>query len=692
MTTVDESGDAVPAEAAPEVPSPPASPPEAPLEPPPRPIPADIENPWGIAARSVALGTLIAVCLLYWSQMAIGGRWVVPFISENQLEMPQRMRLIYGMVVSGVLGALVTGGIVFVAHRRRWGLAHVERWLWFLSPTLLLPFLPQIYRFKPWKDHPELLLPLLLVLALVAEVVCTRSFRAVPDVVRERVGKHWSKVREKAPAFLRKHGPLLCVCVAVTVYVVFMGVYNVRWHHKMKTHNFDLAIDNNLIFSALKGAHMESTVTQGNNPGQYLATHAKLGQYVILPIYALYPKPETLIVIQGLLLGLGALPLFGFAKRFVSSWMAVGISLCYLAYHPLHSANFCESKYLSLSGFFVLATFWAIEYKRPVLYGLAFVCAMLMREDVPVGLAVGGMVLLLSGRRPLYGGITIVVSVVWFLILRSLMDKAGSWWFPGMYKGLWSPGQEGYGSVLKTVITNPLFVLNRVIEKDKVIYLMHLLVPLAFLPARRWYLWAAFLPGTALTLFVTDYKPIFGYSFQYVMHWVPYLFLAVPLALAAIQKSSEDGVFRARGAFVAMALATSTMSYNYGAFARRPSSVKGGYFYIDFTISEAEEKRYAELKEIIRDIPPDASVVATEQVGPHVSSRRLMYALRRGVYDAEYMLAAKSELDFEQTRKLFTESVKSNKYGVIKRVGEFVLLKKGADPKDNGQLIADWKL
>jgi uncharacterized membrane protein len=652
----------------------------------------DIENPWGIVARTTALGALIAVCILYWSQMAISSRWVVPFISDNQLEMPQRMRLIVGMVVSGVLGALVTGGILFFAHRRRWGLARIERWTWFLSPALLLPFLPQIFRFKPWKDHPEILLPLLLVLALVAEVLFTRSFGSVPDIVRDKGGKLWNKLREKVPPFLKKHGPLIVVCLAVAGYALFMGFYNVRWHHKMRTHNFDLAIDNNLIYSALKGGHMESTVTQGNNPGQYLATHAKLGQYVILPIYALYPRPETLIVIQGLLLGLGALPLWGFAKRFVSEWMAAGIALCYLAYHPLHSANFCESKYLSLSGFFVLATFWAIEYKRPVLYALAFVCAMLMREDVPVGLAVGGIVLLLSGRRPVYGIITAVVAVAWFLVLRSLMDKAGSWWFPGMYKGLWAPGQEGYSSVLKTVITNPLFVLNKIIEKDKVIYLLHLLVPLAFLPARRWYLWAAFLPGTALTLFVTDYKPIFGYSFQYVMHWVPYLFLAVPLALHAIQKASEDGTFRARGAFAAMALATSTMSYNYGAFARRPASVKGGYFYIDFTVSEAEEKRYAELKEAISVIPPEASVVASEQVGPHVSSRRYMYALRRGVYDAEYMLAAKSELDFEQTRKLFTDSVKSNKYGVIKRVGEFVVLKKGADPKDNAQLAADWKL
>ncbi len=299
---------------------------------PPRAARPDEKHPWGIVARSLALGTLIAVSLLVWSQLAFGGKWVTPFISENKLEMPQRMRLIWGMVVSGGVGAIATAALSFVAHRRRWGIEKVERLLWFLSPLIVFPYLPQLFRWKPWKDHPEILLPLTLAIALMTEVLVAHALDAVP----ERVTNAWRKladiVRAKGPAFLKKHGPLLVVLLATAGYVFFMSFYNIRWHHKLKTHNFDLAIDNNLIFSALKGAHMESTVTQGEHPGQYLATHAKLGQYVILPLYVLYPKPETLIVIQSALLGLGALPLYGFAKRFVSPWMSAAIALAYLLY------------------------------------------------------------------------------------------------------------------------------------------------------------------------------------------------------------------------------------------------------------------------------------------------------------------------------------------------------------------------
>ncbi len=645
------------------------------------------EVAWGVAIRVVTLAALIGLAIVAWAQFSFRATWVTRFLTDNEMDMPLRMRMLGSLGAGAVAGAL-TGALLLWRGRRRAGAAtEIERWMWFCLPLVLLPALPQLYRWKPWKGRHTELLPVVLAVALIAEVVFVRSLSNVP----ERVAKGWATFREKAPEFLRRHGPLIAVVVGVVFYISFMSFFNLRWHYKLRTHNFDLAIDNNLIYSALKGAHMQSTVTFGNDPSQYLAIHAKFGQYVILPIYALYPTPETLIVIQSALLGATALPLFGFARHHVRPWIAAAIALAYLAYYPVHSANFCESKYLSLSGFFVVAVFWAAETRRWGWMAAAFVAATMMREDIPIGLAIGGAFLALTGHRPLAGLIMAAVSTVWFLILRlAIMDNAGDWWFPDMYKGLWAPGQKGFVSVAKTLASNPLFVLGKIITRDKLFFLMHLLVPLAFIPLRRWWLWASILPGALLTLLVTDYKPIYGFSFQYVMHWVPYMFLAVPLALAAMERSG--GRPRMLGALLALGLAVSVTSYNYGAFSARDGSVKGGYFDIEFGFSAEEKQRLGELREVIGLIPKDASVVATEGIGPHVSSRQGMYALRRGVYDAEFMLASQKELDYEQTRPLFTKSVKEGHYGVLKRVGEFVLLRRGHDTSANADLIRDWKL
>src|SRR5262249_35895384 len=164
-----------------------------------------------------------------------------------------------------------------------------------------------------------------------------------------------------------------------------------------------------------------------------------------------------------------------------------------------------------------------------------------------------------SGHRPVAGLVMALVSTVWFVILRFIiMEGAGHWWFPNMYKELWSPGETGFISVIKTLVTNPPFVLAKIADSQRIYYLLHLFTPVLFLPARRWYLWAAFIPGIIITLLTTSYKPPTMYSFQYVMHWAPYLFLALPVALAAIR--DRQGVVRMRAAVGAMAFSSAILT------------------------------------------------------------------------------------------------------------------------------------
>jgi uncharacterized membrane protein len=261
-----------------------------------------------------------------------------------------------------------------------------------------------------------------------------------------------------------------------------------------------------------------------------------------------------------------------------------------------------------------------------------------------------------------------------------------------MYKTLWADGVKGYPSVIKTLISNPLFVLSKIVVERKIYYLIHLLLPLAFLPARRWYLWIAFLPGLLLTLLVTDYDPPTLFSFHYVMHWAPYVFLATPLALAAIAREGKLGLARMHAAAATMVCSSLVLTYNYGAFAARAGSLKGGYNYVEFTITDAERARFAQLETLMALIPRDASVAATETVGPHVSSRVNMYAMRTGPHGAEYILGSGKELKISHTRETMKAAIESGEYGVLKRVGEFALLKRGLDPSQNAQLLSDWQL
>ena len=645
----------------------------------------------GSCARTVTLGALLTISVVVWAELTFKGTWVSSFLVSNDLEMPQRMRFLASIVLSGVLGAaLSAAGIVFARRKAALAPQVLEGWLWFASPLILLPVFPQFFRYKAWQERHEDLLTAVLVVGVIAEVLLVRSFASVPAAV----GRAWQRLKEhveRLPSFARKHAPLFVVAGAALFYAVFFSYWTVSQHQQLRTHTFDLSINNNLLFGGLHGIFMESPIAFPSDPGKYLGAHVKWGGYLFLPIYALHPEAETLLVIQSTVLGLGALPLFGFARRHVSDWVAAIVALVYLCYYPMHSANFFEVKYVPIAAPFIIATVWAAETRRWVWFGFLFVATLLMREDVPIGLAVIGTFLLLTGHRPVAGLIMAAVSTVWFLYLRFyLMDTITEWWFPKMYKDLWSPGEEGFGSVLKTLLSNPIFTLKHIVTETKIVYLAHLLVPILLLPARRWYLWAAFIPGTILTLLATDYKPITMFSFQYVMNWTPYIFLAVPLALAAITR--DAGHLRARAALTAVALASAALTYNYGAFAARPKSVKSGYIWVDFDESEHDKQRYAQVLELKKLVPREASIATTENIGPHFSSRVKFYSLRRGYHGAEYIVAERNKLGLEKTEKYFKQAVMSGKYGVVKLFDDMVLLKKGHDGKLNEQLIAEWKL
>jgi len=336
---------------------------------------------------------------------------------------------------------------------------------------------------------------------------------------------------------------------------------------------------------------------------------------------------------------------------------------------------------------------WAVDARRWVIMSIALLIGLLIREDMPVGFAVMGGFLLLSGHRPRVGAAMALVASLWFVFLRfHVMEEAGEWWFPNMYKDLWAPGEEGFRSVVKTLVSNPFFTLEHVLVEKKVFYLLHLLAPILFLPARRWYLWAAFLPGAMLTLLVTDYAPVTMFSFHYVMSWAPYLFLALPLALAHYQKPSAGGAPRAWACVLAVGFTIAASSYNYGAFSLRDGALKSGYHSITFSMSDLERQTYAELIDILSSIPPEASVAASERIGPHASSRRRFYSLRRDSYHADYLIAQRKELRLDRTKSVITKALTGGEYGVFRRVGPFVLLKRGHTTEGNRAVIDAWQL
>ena len=105
------------------------------------------------------------------------------------------------------------------------------------------------------------------------------------------------------------------VCLAAAGYAAYVAFYTIRNHQRLGTTAFDLGIYDNLMYNAMHGRPFESPVLFGPAGGNYIAGHAEFAMLLFVPFYAIRPGPETMLIIQAVVLGFAAVPLYLFASH-----------------------------------------------------------------------------------------------------------------------------------------------------------------------------------------------------------------------------------------------------------------------------------------------------------------------------------------------------------------------------------------
>jgi uncharacterized membrane protein len=292
--------------------------------------------------------------------------------------------------------------------------------------------------------------------------------------------------------------------------------------------------------------------------------------------------------------------------------------------------------------FAVCFTLWALDMldaRRPILFSIFFLLALGCREDVPIGFAVVGAYLLLTGRHTRAAFLMTFVAVTYFVVIKfAIMPRFGSWWFSDLYKELYPTGENTYGGVVKTLLSNPIFVWKTLVTTEKIVLFLLVVAPLCFLPIRRGLLWMSLLPAVPFTVLTTGYGPTVEISFQYILLYIPFMFLAAALALAAY-RGAPHGRARLAGAICGLAVASFLTTRVWGAMPPG-DKFRGGFRDIpEFrAMTAADKQKTKDFKELAARIPKDAPIAASEMEHAHLSTRLEAYALRSGYDGAEWIL------------------------------------------------------
>ena len=335
------------------------------------------------------------------------------------------------------------------------------------------------------------------------------------------------------------------LAVAFAAYVLVLAALAAwRWH--IWTYGTDTGTFTQVIAAAFGG------FADGPEQGTHFRFHWAPLLAALWPLVAATRSGLALQIVQPVLIGLAAFPLYGIARRYVGEKRAFAYASLALLYPPLLAVAFTEFHEIAFYPALALGLVWAADRARWGWFALFAVLGALVREEACIVLAIVGVALAAIGllrrhaiapRRFPDGGLLVGVPpeperlVVAGLFLTFVNGAAlivyGD--FELARVGPWQPSRfydypfaHGPSNVIAALITHPA-LLTQIATLGRATYVLEALVPLAFLPLlSRWSLLA--LPGFAIVLLASD--PIaWRMGSHYAAIWCPWLLLG---ALAAL--------------------------------------------------------------------------------------------------------------------------------------------------------------
>jgi uncharacterized membrane protein len=393
------------------------------------------------------------------------------------------------------------------------------------------------------------------------------------------------------------------------------------------------------IWNTLQGRFFHQT----NQPGvtNRLSLHV---EPILLPIsllYLIYSGPEILFLVQSVVVALGALPVYGLARRKLNSEaLALIFALAYLMFPAIQGANLLDFHAVTLAPTFLLAAFYYLEERRAGRFALFAGLAVATKEDMTLlVLMIGLYAWLINGQRRL-GLVTVLLGLLWaylavFVIPPALAGTDNIHW--GRYEHL---GQSPLDIVLN-LGRAPQRYVDHLQAVQALTYFRQLLTPTAFLALLNPLTLGLALPSFGLNL-LSNFPP---------MQRVNSLIYAAP-TVPAVMISSIYGAANLKQGLIWLGRKLPP-AYDRFPLSQIAHGLLGGlvlaaslfyqaqYGYLpgggQFRGWEEITEHHRRLDRLLAQIPPQAAVSAHDRLDPHVSQRESLYIFDR-IEDADHIV------------------------------------------------------
>jgi uncharacterized membrane protein len=432
-----------------------------------------------------------------------------------------------------------------------------------------------------------------------------------------------SPARENAPGprardFAAGRAGLIATVLLALGYAVYMSLLTIARHNAFMTHSFDLGIHDQAMYTLLHLGYMRST-QYGAEAINYIGDHFSPIFYLLAPLYAIHQDARTLLVLQSLALGLGAIPVFLLAHdKTKSPGLGVTLAASYLLYPALHGVNTFDFHQIALVVPLLLFSLYFLESGRDRAFLVTLALALMVKEEVALTVAAIGLYVFFLKERHRLGALLVGVGLAYFLVVTQVvMPSLGGTPQVNRFAGMIAPGSEALSGVLKTLATNPFFTAFFIFSNpERMLYIVQMLLPVLFLPLLGGAAWIMAVPAISVAL-LTAAETQYSIAYHYSAIIIPFVFF---LAILGITKLQESTLYlKARpgsraGLAAGLLVAGLAMNYSYGwIFSKNSQAVP------------VRNPHASRVEACLKGIPRGASASAMSDLVPHLSARETIY-------------------------------------------------------------------
>lgn len=413
---------------------------------------------------------------------------------------------------------------------------------------------------------------------------------------------------------------IIVVAVLGIILIGFIGTITVLRYKTYSASTFDFGIFAQM-FENMKNTGRPITSVERPEMGEFshFGVHFSPIFYVMLPMYFVFSSPETVQMMQAIVLGLAVIPLYLLCRHYnLSPKMGVLVCAIYCLLPATAAGTYYDFHENCCLPVLLLSLILAVEKKKNIPTIVFALLLVMVKEDAAFYLLVLGVYFLFSKRDKLRGLIMSVSAIVYFAVAMAILHSYGLEDLAAARFGnvMYDYEQGFLSQIVVTTLTNPAYIVAQMMDEEKIKYIFLMILPLGMALVQKKKYSRYILLGTFIVLnIIPDYAYMHDIGFQYNYGTIALMIYIVVMTVSE-WKSDRRGTWGITAFVITSILFVGFTFPKYDMYVSR---------------YDEREQIYEKADAAIESVPRNGSVLVSGFMMPHFYDVRDLTVIREGV-------------------------------------------------------------